>query len=199
MLMSWRLLSSWWYTKLVTLRGRSPRQATAGYAGSRHTRHHHLSKSTAVVKPSFRNSAVMASQAVSGLNAAAANLDVIGSNIANSAYGFGRHDSLFSLLPFHGKVAVSSDFYRVRTPGEILDVAISKGGFSSTGGQQQRFGVLPAMTDNLSWIVWLWLYARFAADQVFSNRYAAIQRNEIRYVPSTRRQRTAPRRRCGST
>ncbi len=79
------------------------------------------------------------SQAVSGLNAAATNLDVIGNNIANSAtYGFKSGTaSLPICLPVRkwdwGKVAgITQDFTDGTTTntGRGLDVAISQNGFS---------------------------------------------------------------------
>lgn len=79
------------------------------------------------------------SQAISGLNAAASNLDVIGNNIANSAtYGFKSSSVAFSDM-FAGtktglgvKVAdVMQDFNDgiTSSTGRGLDVAISKNGF----------------------------------------------------------------------
>lgn len=80
------------------------------------------------------------SQAVSGLNAAATNLDVIGNNIANSAtYGFKSGTASFCryVCRFEsgtgGKVAgITQDFTDGTTTntGRGLDVAISQNGFS---------------------------------------------------------------------
>ncbi len=80
------------------------------------------------------------SQAVSGLNAAATNLDVIGNNIANSAtYGFKSGTASFADM-FAGskvglgvKVAGITDFTDGTTTntGRGLDVAISQNGFSA--------------------------------------------------------------------
>ncbi len=87
------------------------------------------------------------SQAVSGLNAAATNLDVIGNNIANSAtYGFRplcRYMFAGSKSGTWGKVAgITQDFTDGTTTntGRGLDVAISQNGFPH--GRQQWFGVL---------------------------------------------------------
>lgn len=79
------------------------------------------------------------SQAVSGLNAAASNLDVIGNNIANSAtYGFKSASVSFADMFAGSKVglgvkvaAVTQDFSDGITTntGRGLDVAISQNGF----------------------------------------------------------------------
>lgn len=79
------------------------------------------------------------SQAVSGLNAAATNLDVIGNNIANSAtYGFKSGSASFadmfagSKVGLGAKVAgITQDFTDGTTTntGRGLDVAISQNGF----------------------------------------------------------------------
>ncbi|WP_058913964.1 flagellar hook protein FlgE [Entomohabitans teleogrylli] len=79
------------------------------------------------------------SQAVSGLNAAASNLDVIGNNIANSAtYGFKSAAVSFADMYAGSKVGlgvkvagVSQDFSDGTTTntGRGLDVAISQNGF----------------------------------------------------------------------
>lgn len=79
------------------------------------------------------------SQAVSGLNAAATNLDVIGNNIANSAtYGFKSGTASFadmfagSKIGLGVKVAgITQDFNDGTTTstGRGLDVALSGNGF----------------------------------------------------------------------
>uniref|UniRef100_UPI00286F6714 flagellar hook-basal body complex protein n=1 Tax=Buttiauxella brennerae TaxID=82988 RepID=UPI00286F6714 len=79
------------------------------------------------------------SQAVSGLNAAATNLDVIGNNIANSAtYGFKSGSVSFADMFAGSKVGlgvkvagVTQDFGDGTTTntGRGLDVAISQNGF----------------------------------------------------------------------
>ena len=79
------------------------------------------------------------SQAVSGLNAAATNLDVIGNNIANSAtYGFKSGTGSFADMFAGSKVGlgvkvagITQDFTDGTTtnPGRGLDVAISQNGF----------------------------------------------------------------------
>lgn len=79
------------------------------------------------------------SQAVSGLNAAATNLDVIGNNIANSAtYGFKSGTSSFADMFAGSKVGlgvkvagITQDFTDGTTTntGRGLDVAISQNGF----------------------------------------------------------------------
>ncbi|MGL5700276.1 MAG: flagellar hook protein FlgE [Kluyvera sp.] len=88
------------------------------------------------------------SQAVSGLNAAATNLDVIGNNIANSAtYGFKSGTASFADMFAGSKVGlgvkvagISQDFTDGTTTGtgRALDVAISQNGFfrlvDSNGG-----------------------------------------------------------------
>lgn len=80
------------------------------------------------------------SQAVSGLNAAATNLDVIGNNIANSAtYGFKSGTASFADMFAGSKVGlgvkvagITQDFTDGTTTntGRGLDVAISQNGFS---------------------------------------------------------------------
>ncbi len=90
------------------------------------------------------------SQAVSGLNAAATNLDVIGNNIANSAtYGFKSGTASFADMFAGSKVGlgvkvagITQDFTDGTTTntGRGLDVAISQNGFPP--GRQQRFRVL---------------------------------------------------------
>ncbi|WP_039058067.1 flagellar hook protein FlgE [Enterobacter sp. Bisph1] len=79
------------------------------------------------------------SQAVSGLNAAATNLDVIGNNIANSAtYGFKSGSASFADMFAGSKVGlgvkvagITQDFADGTTTntGRGLDVAISQNGF----------------------------------------------------------------------
>ncbi|HEM8780913.1 flagellar hook protein FlgE [Enterobacter hormaechei] len=79
------------------------------------------------------------SQAVSGLNAAATNLDVIGNNIANSAtYGFKSSSASFADMFAGSKVGlgvkvagITQDFTDGTTTntGRGLDVAISQNGF----------------------------------------------------------------------
>lgn len=79
------------------------------------------------------------SQAVSGLNAAATNLDVIGNNIANSAtYGFKAGSASFADMFAGSKVGlgvkvagITQDFNDGTTTntGRGLDVAISQNGF----------------------------------------------------------------------
>ncbi|MFO3903731.1 flagellar hook protein FlgE [Enterobacter hormaechei] len=79
------------------------------------------------------------SQAVSGLNAAATNLDVIGNNIANSAtYGFKSGSASFADMFAGSKVGlgvkvagITQDFSDGTTTntGRGLDVAISQNGF----------------------------------------------------------------------
>jgi flagellar hook protein FlgE len=79
------------------------------------------------------------SQAVSGLNAAATNLDVIGNNIANSAtYGFKSCTASFADMFAGSKVGlgvkvagITQDFTDGTTTntGRGLDVAISQNGF----------------------------------------------------------------------
>ncbi|MCT4706111.1 flagellar hook protein FlgE [Enterobacteriaceae bacterium H11S18] len=79
------------------------------------------------------------SQAVSGLNAAATNLDVIGNNIANSAtYGFKSGSASFADMFAGSKVGlgvkvagITQDFNDGTTTstGRGLDVAISQSGF----------------------------------------------------------------------
>ncbi|WP_432700791.1 flagellar hook protein FlgE [Kluyvera cryocrescens] len=79
------------------------------------------------------------SQAVSGLNAAATNLDVIGNNIANSAtYGFKSGSASFADMFAGSKVGlgvkvagITQDFTDGTTTstGRALDVAISQNGF----------------------------------------------------------------------
>ncbi|MDX6022656.1 flagellar hook protein FlgE [Scandinavium sp. V105_16] len=79
------------------------------------------------------------SQAVSGLNAAATNLDVIGNNIANSAtYGFKAGTASFADMFAGSKVGlgvkvagITQDFNDGTTTGtgRALDVAISQSGF----------------------------------------------------------------------
>jgi flagellar hook protein FlgE len=79
------------------------------------------------------------SQAVSGLNAAATNLDVIGNNIANSAtYGFKAGTASFADMFAGSKVGlgvkvagITQDFNDGTTTstGRALDVAISQNGF----------------------------------------------------------------------
>ncbi|MDF3006675.1 MAG: flgE [Enterobacter kobei] len=79
------------------------------------------------------------SQAVSGLNAAATNLDVIGNNIANSAtYGFKSGSASFADMFAGSKVGlgvkvagITQDFNDGTTTntGRGLDVAISQNGF----------------------------------------------------------------------
>ena len=79
------------------------------------------------------------SQAVSGLNAAATNLDLIGNNIANSAtYGFKSSTASFADMFAGSKVGlgvkvagVTQDFNDGTTTntGRGLDVAISQNGF----------------------------------------------------------------------
>lgn len=79
------------------------------------------------------------SQAVSGLNAAASNLDVIGNNIANSAtYGFKSSTASFADMFAGSKVGlgvkvagITQDFNDGTTTntGRGLDVAISQNGF----------------------------------------------------------------------
>lgn len=79
------------------------------------------------------------SQAVSGLNAAAANLDTIGNNISNSAtYGFkGANVSFADVFAGSGaglgvKVAGISQNFKdgsITTTNRPTDVAISGGGF----------------------------------------------------------------------
>ncbi|END1882195.1 flagellar hook protein FlgE [Escherichia albertii] len=79
------------------------------------------------------------SQAVSGLNAAATNLDVIGNNIANSAtYGFKSGTAFFADMFAGSKVGlgvkvagITQDFTDGTTTntGRGLDVAISQNGF----------------------------------------------------------------------
>ncbi|MCU7298985.1 flagellar hook protein FlgE [Escherichia albertii] len=73
------------------------------------------------------------SQAVSGLNAAATNLDVIGNNIANSAtYGFKSGTASFADMFAGSKVGLGvQDFTDGTTTntGRGLDVAISQNGF----------------------------------------------------------------------
>ncbi|CAM6505009.1 MULTISPECIES: flagellar hook protein FlgE [Leclercia] len=79
------------------------------------------------------------SQAVSGLNAAATNLDVIGNNIANSAtYGFKSGSASFADMFAGSKVGlgvkvagITQDFSDGTTTntGRGLDVAISQSGF----------------------------------------------------------------------
>ncbi|BCA40274.1 flagellar hook protein FlgE [Kluyvera ascorbata] len=79
------------------------------------------------------------SQAVSGLNAAATNLDVIGNNIANSAtYGFKSGTASFADMFAGSKVGlgvkvagITQDFTDGTTTstGRALDVAISQNGF----------------------------------------------------------------------
>ncbi len=80
------------------------------------------------------------SQAVSGLNAAATNLDVIGNNIANSAtYGFKSGTASFADMFAGSKVGLGvkwrglPDFTDGTTTntGRGLDVAISQNGFSA--------------------------------------------------------------------
>lgn len=95
------------------------------------------------------------SQAVSGLNAAATNLDVIGNNIANSAtYGFKSGTASFADM-FAGskvglgvKLPVSPDFTDGTTTntGRGLDVAISQNGFSVWWTATVRCST--AVTDN---------------------------------------------------
>ena len=88
------------------------------------------------------------SQAVSGLNAAATNLDVIGNNIANTAtYGFKAGTASFADMFAGSKVGmgvkvagITQDFTDGTTTntGRALDVAISQNGFfrlaDSNGG-----------------------------------------------------------------
>ncbi|WP_343529333.1 flagellar hook protein FlgE [Yokenella regensburgei] len=79
------------------------------------------------------------SQAVSGLNAASTNLDVIGNNIANSAtYGFKSGSASFADMFAGSKVGlgvkvagITQDFTDGTTTGtgRALDVAISQNGF----------------------------------------------------------------------
>ncbi|MEO3989049.1 flagellar hook protein FlgE [Pseudocitrobacter cyperus] len=79
------------------------------------------------------------SQAVSGLNAASSNLDVIGNNIANSAtYGFKAGTASFADMFAGSKVGlgvkvagITQDFTDGTTTstGRALDVAISQNGF----------------------------------------------------------------------
>ena len=88
------------------------------------------------------------SQAVSGLNAAATNLDVIGNNIANSAtYGFKSGTASFADMFAGSKVGLG-----VKVAGITQD--FTDGTTTNTGrgldeperffpsGRQQRFGVL---------------------------------------------------------
>jgi fagellar hook-basal body proteins len=79
------------------------------------------------------------SQAVSGMNAASSNLDVIGNNIANSAtYGFKSGTASFADMFAGSKVGlgvkvagITQDFTDGTTTstGRALDVAISQNGF----------------------------------------------------------------------
>lgn len=79
------------------------------------------------------------SQAVSGMNAASSNLDVIGNNIANSAtYGFKSGTASFADMFAGSKVGlgvkvagITQDFTNGTTTstGRALDVAISQNGF----------------------------------------------------------------------
>lgn len=88
----------------------------------------------------FQESVMAFSQAVSGLNAAATNLDVIGNNIANSAtYGFKSGTASFADMFAGSKVGlgvkvagITQDFTDGTTTntGRGLDVAISQNGFS---------------------------------------------------------------------
>lgn len=99
------------------------------------------------------------SQAVSGLNAAATNLDVIGNNIANSAtYGFKSGTASFADM-FAGskvglgvKLPVSPRLYRWHDHQHRAwsDVAISQNGFSVWWTATVRCST--AVTDNLSWM-----------------------------------------------
>ncbi|SUH38134.1 flagellar hook protein FlgE [Salmonella enterica subsp. enterica] len=87
----------------------------------------------------YQESVMSFSQAVSGLNAAATNLDVIGNNIANSAtYGFKSGTASFADMFAGSKVGAGRKsggdypgFYRRydNEPGRGLDVAISQNGF----------------------------------------------------------------------
>ncbi len=87
----------------------------------------------------FQESVMAFSQAVSGLNAAATNLDVIGNNIANSAtYGFKSGTASFADMFAGSKVGlgvkvagITQDFTDGTTTntGRGLDVAISQNGF----------------------------------------------------------------------
>lgn len=90
------------------------------------------------------------SQAVSGLNAAATNLDVIGNNIANSAtYGFKSGTASFADMFAGSKVGLgvklpvsprTLPMARLPTPGEVWTLLSARTVFPS--GRQQRFGVL---------------------------------------------------------
>ena len=91
------------------------------------------------------------SQAVSGLNAAATNLDVIGNNIANSAtYGFKSGTASFADMFAGSKVGlgvkvagITQDFTDGTTTntGRGLDVAISQNAadYSARGESDQYF------------------------------------------------------------
>lgn len=90
------------------------------------------------------------SQAVSGLNAAATNLDVIGNNIANSAtYGFKSGTASFADMFAGSKVGLgvkvagitrTLPMARPPTPGVVWTLLSARTVFPSGG--QQRFGVL---------------------------------------------------------
>jgi len=75
------------------------------------------------------------SQAVSGLNAAATNLDVIGNNIANSAtYGFKSGTASFADMFAGSKVGLVSlrtlPMARPPTPGEVWTLLSARTVFS---------------------------------------------------------------------
>lgn len=90
------------------------------------------------------------SQAVSGLNAAATNLDVIGNNIANSAtYGFKSGTASFADMFAGSKVGLGVKLLvslrtlpmaRPPTPGVVWTLLSARTVFPS--GRQQWFGVL---------------------------------------------------------
>lgn len=105
------------------------------------------------------------SQAVSGLNAAATNLDVIGNNIANSAtYGFKSGAASFADMFAGSKVGlgvkvagITQDFTDGTTTntGRGLDVAISQNGFSVWSTAMAQFST--AVTASSNWmktVIW---------------------------------------------
>lgn len=125
------------------------------------------------------------SQAVSGLNAAATNLDVIGNNIANSAtYGFKSGTASFADMFAGSKVGlgvkvagITQDFTDGTTTntGRGLDVAISQNGFfrlvDSNGSVFYSRNGQFKLDENRNLVNMQ--YARFTADGLPGNRYAA--------------------------
>ncbi len=148
----------------------------------------------------------------SGLNAAATNLDVIGNNIANSPHtALNQARPLLPIcLPVRSGTGGKSCRYHSglyrwhdHNTGRGLDVAISQNGFFRLVEATVRCST--AVTDNLSWMkIVTGEYARFTADGLPGNRYAAdIQQGanptNISIPNTLMAAKLPPRRRCRST